>query len=74
MNKETRNDIKKIVVRLNLIRDEIDRIKDKEEDKFDNLSEGLQATMKGQDMEEAIEYLGDALDSIDEAIGNLEQM
>ena len=74
MNKKNRSDIKKIVIRLNLIRDEIDKMKDGEEDKYDNLPENLQETSRAQDMEDAIEYLGDALDSIDEVIENLEQV
>ena len=72
MNKETRSDIKKIKIRLQLIRDELDVIKDKEEDKFDNLSEGLQATIRGQDMEDAIDSLGEIIDSLDEVLANLD--
>ena len=72
MNKEQRKEIKELLKQLEGIESRIDGIKDDEEFKFDGLSEGLQATMRGQDMEEAIENLGNAVDSIDEAISSLE--
>jgi hypothetical protein len=43
-----------------------------EQEKFDNLSEGLQQSEMGQTIEAAANALEEALDAIQEAIGNLE--
>lgn len=72
MNREQRKEIKELIKQLEIVKDKIDSIRDDEEDKFDNLSEGLQATMRGQDMEDAIGNLEDAIDNIAEAVANLE--
>lgn len=72
MNREQRKEIKELIKQLEIVKDKIDSIRDDEEDKFDNLSEGLQATMRGQDMEDAISNMEDAIDNIAEAVANLE--
>lgn len=72
MNREQRKEIKELIKQLEVVKDKIDSIRDDEEDKFDNLSEGLQATMRGQDMEDAISNMEDAIDNIAEAVANLE--
>ena len=56
---------------------EVDDILMEEENSFDNLSEGLQCTMRGQAMEEAIDNLEEAIscledDDIETAIEYLE--
>lgn len=72
MNREQRKEIKELIKQLEMVKNKIDSIRDDEEDKFDNLSEGLQATMRGQDMEDAIGNMEDAIDNISEAVANLE--
>jgi hypothetical protein len=49
---------------------ELESIRDEEQNKFDNMPEGLQSSSKGTDIEDAIQLLDDAisdLDSIDNA-------
>ena len=68
MNKIRRQELQKIIEELIKLKNRIENITDDEQLAFDNLTEGLQATMRGSAMEEAINNLDSALDSIDEAI------
>ena len=72
MNKERRRRIKESVESLRVILAEVEAIKDDEEWAFDNMPEGLQNSMRGENSQEAIEYLEDATDKIDKAIDCLE--
>jgi pantothenate kinase len=49
----------------------VDEAKDEEQEAFDNMSEGLQATERGQRMEEVINSLEEAAGKIDEIISDL---
>ena len=49
-------------------------MKDDEEEKFDNMPEGLQESERGEAMQEAIEQLETACDSLDEVISALEEI
>lgn len=73
MNKNDRKELEKALVLLGEAQEIIDAIKDGEQEKFDNLSEGLQQTEKGQKFEETVSTLEDAWNSIDEAVGSLNE-
>ena len=60
--------LQKIIEDLIKSKNELENVMDDEQLSFDNLSEGLQATMRGSAMEEAIDNLDSAMDSINEAI------
>jgi hypothetical protein len=45
----------------------LEDIKNENQDSFDNLSEGLQQTDKGQEMEQAISDLDEAISALQEA-------
>ena len=49
-------------------------MKEDEEDKFDNMPEGLQESERGEAMQEAIEQLETACDNLDEVISALEEI
>ena len=51
----------------------IEGIKDGEQEKYDNLSEGLQMSEKGQKFEDIVSVLEDSINSIDEAIGSVQE-
>lgn len=72
MNKQNRKDLEKLIDKLDEIKTDIEFMQEDEESKYDNLPEGIQDSEKGDAMQEAIEYLGYAVDSIDEAIDNLQ--
>jgi len=72
MNKERRRRIKQVVESLTPLLAEVESIKDDEEFAFDSMPEGLQNSMRGEDSQEAIEYLDDATEKIEKAIECLE--
>ena len=47
------------------VRTMVEEIRDEEQEKFDNLSEGLQASEKGQTLEATVSALDEALTAID---------
>jgi DNA repair ATPase RecN len=73
MNKNDRKELEKALALLGEAQEIIDAIKDGEQEKFDNLSEGLQQTEKGQKFEEIVSTLEDAWNSIDEAVGSINE-
>ena len=73
MNKNDRKQLEKALALLGEAQEIIDAIKDGEQEKFDNLSEGLQQTEKGQKFEETVSTLEDAWNSIDEAVGGINE-
>lgn len=72
MNKEKRNRLKTAITKLEEAKDIIEEVRIDEEFDFDNLTEGLQATERGQIMEECIDYMDSAIDNIGDAIDNVE--
>jgi len=73
MNKNDRKELEKALALIGEAQEIIDAIKDGEQEKFDNLSEGLQQTEKGQKFEEIVSTLEDAWNSIDEAVGSINE-
>ena len=71
MNKERRKLIKKANQLLLEAKDIIEDVLNDEENAFDNLSEGLQCTMRGEQMENNIGEMEDAINNIDCVIDNL---
>lgn len=72
MNNVRRKEITRIINDLMSTRKDLRKVLSGEESAFDNLSDGLQATMRGGKMEEAIDCLSDAEEKIDELIDYLE--
>lgn len=72
MNKEQRDQISKIIGRLSDLQSEVANLGTDEQDKFDNLSEGLQASEKGEAIQVAADALSQASDEIQAAIDTLE--
>ena len=50
----------------------VERAKDEEQDSFDNLHENLQSSERGEIMEEAIDELQTAIDSINDAMEHID--
>ena len=48
------------------IRDEIETVRDEEQDTFDSLPEGLQGTVRGEEMESNVDNLNDVIDALEE--------
>jgi len=71
MNKQRREQIKKVAQKLDEIKDELNMIYGDEQDYYDNMPENLQGSERGMAAEEAIETLEEAVNSIDEVMETL---
>lgn len=74
MNKERRKKIADAISAINKIENLIQNILDEEQESFDNMPEGLQASENGIISEEAQENLDAAIESLEEAISYLEDI
>ena len=74
MNRNRRRQINGVIEMLRVAHENIDTIKTDEEFAFDSLPEGLQSSMRGEQMEEAVELLDEAMEHIDEVIELLEEV
>ena len=72
MNKDRRNQIKKVISMLQNAKEILNSICDEEQDAYDNMPENLQGSMRASDMEDAISEMSDALDAIDDVCDTLE--
>lgn len=68
MNKSRRSRIDVIISQLEAIAEEIEVLKDEEEEAFYNLPDSLQYSEKGEAMEDAMTNLDDALAYINDAM------
>lgn len=74
MNKQRRGQIANIIKKLQSISAELSDVLSEEELVFDNMPENLQGSMRGEESEEAIDIMSEALDGIEEICGNLESI
>lgn len=72
MNKQRRMEIKNIIAELENIKTKLDNVFSEEQYAFDNMPENLQYSMRGEESQEAIDYMSEAVSSIEEAIDQLE--
>ena len=73
MNKERRRKLNNIVAKLEDIRSELEDVKCDEEMAYDNMPENLQYSLRGEEMEEAIDTMDESLGEIDEALEHLNE-
>lgn len=74
MNNERRKWLSNIVTKLHELKDEVDEVMGEEQDAFDNLPESIQMSEKGDLMEENINDLQTAMDSVDEATQTIDEV
>ena len=72
MNKTQRKQLSVILTVLEGVKADLEMMSEEEQEKFDDLTEGLQASEKGQAMEDAARELQSAADSIDEVTSSIE--
>lgn len=72
MNTKVRKEIAKHIEALNDIKDKIESIMENQQEKYDNMPEGLQDSERADEMLEAIDNLDSAVSSIEEAVEYLE--
>ena len=73
MNKDRRARIQALINKLEDIREDIDFIKDEEQEYYDNMPENFQMGEKGDKAQEAIDNLNYAYSSIEEVVEYLEE-
>lgn len=72
MNKNRRDELEKALSLLNEASDIVESVQMDEQDALDNLPESLSESEKYSKMEDAVDFLSDAADSINEAIDYIE--
>lgn len=72
MNAENRKDLQRAIDLLNEAKEIIESVGEGEQEKYDNLSEGLQQAERGQRMEEVASTLSDQASSLDDIISEVE--
>ena len=72
MNKERRDRLRAVRSKLNDVRDEIESIRDDEDEARDNLHENFAYSERYERSEECSELMDAAIDSVNEAIGSIE--
>lgn len=72
MNQARRKKIDKLIEQFETLKEEVDALTEEESAAYENLSENLQESARGQSMQEAIDNLGNASSSIEEVTGYLE--
>ena len=73
MNKNRRNAISDIYDKLIDIQSNLECIRDEEQEAFDNLPESIQYSERGERMEEYISSLEEALDYVGYAVDSLDE-
>jgi uncharacterized protein Yka (UPF0111/DUF47 family) len=72
MNKRRRAAISAIVIRINELKEELEFLHEEEQEAFDNLPESLQGGERGQQMEQALDKIQDAINALEDAADNLD--
>lgn len=72
MNKIRRNELYKLIEQLQDIQSAIEQLRDEEQEYYDNMSAGIQESERGEIAGDNINNMDYALDSLNEAIENLE--
>ncbi len=73
MNNQNRKELKTAIALIEQAREIIERMKEEEQTKFDNLSEGLQQTEQGVKFEETVSTFEDVCSELSEAVTSIEE-
>lgn len=68
MNKVRRKQLQEVYNRIRTVREDLSDILSEEQQAFDNMPENLQETVRGQESDEIIDCLDDAVGAMDDAI------
>lgn len=73
MNDQRRKEIDTVLNELADLRSRVEAIQEEEQGAFDNMPEGLQASVRGQAIEAAVSALDDALSAFDDIESSLNE-
>lgn len=74
MNKKQRKQLQELCDQAGAIKDEIEMIRDDEQEKIDNLPDSLQGSSKEDEYQEGIDALEEIISSLEEAIDNFSEL
>lgn len=74
MNKQRRQQLRKLIEKMEVLKDELETIESDEQEYFDMMPENLQGSMNGVNSEEAIDKMADAIVCVEEAIEAIEEI
>lgn len=74
MNKQRRKQIEQVILKLDDLKEELDGIREEEQDAYDNLPEGIQDSERGESMYENIDTLETAYNDLESIIDNLQEL
>ena len=74
MNKNRRKEIESIIEELENLGSRIEAVKEEEDDAFNNIPESLQYSEKGELMEQNVEDLDEAFNSLSEVVEELQEI
>lgn len=74
MNNSRRKELRRIIESFENEKQQLDIVINNEQDSFDNLTDSLQQTMRGQQMEEYIDKMNEAIVCIEDAIELIEEV
>ena len=74
MNNSRRQQLKKWIQEVEIIKHKLEAICEEEEMAFDSMPEGLQGTLNGMNSEEAIEKMNDAISCVEDAVNYIEEI
>lgn len=74
MNKERRSKILQVIKEIETVKNSLQNILDDEENTFDNMPENLQCSARGEESEESIECMDEAVEALNTAIEQLENI
>lgn len=74
MNNKRREQLRKLIEKMEVLRDELEMIESDEQEYFDTMPENLQGSQNGMNSEEAIDKMEDAIACVEEAIEAIEEI
>jgi len=74
MNNARRIKIKKIIKDIETIKNDLQDVLSDEEFAFDSMPENLQSSSRGEESQEAIDYMNEAIEGLDNAVEQLESI
>lgn len=74
MNKQRRQQLRRLIEKMGTLKSELETIESDEQEYFDMMPENLQGSANGMNSEEAIDKMADAIACVEEAIEAIEEI
>lgn len=74
MNKKQRKELEKLIESMNDYVVQLEEMRDEEQEKFDNLPKSIQDSERGEEWQNAIDSMDQAIDYINDGIAELEEV